>query len=269
MNGGENDKKRAKEIVNELYELNVSRKKQQAKIVESLELPDFSDRFSFVHWDQDYVGGIVGLIAGDISRNHYRVCFIGHQVNDESIAFSGRSIPEISIVEILGKIDKESDCLISFGGHKGAGGCLVDSKKVDQFSELVEKYSSELADDINKMVPSFDIEGVINLKAVSKDTVYEINKLGPFGMNFPKPLFMTENVKVLGVTLLGKHIKIKLNDGKKEIDSIAFFKSEWSDHIKAGDMIDIVFEIGINEWRGVKTLQLNLKDFRFSEDGTV
>jgi single-stranded-DNA-specific exonuclease len=58
LNGGENDKKRAKEIVNELYELNVSRKKQQAKIVESLELPDFSDRFSFVHWDQDYVGGI-------------------------------------------------------------------------------------------------------------------------------------------------------------------------------------------------------------------
>jgi hypothetical protein len=40
---------------------------------------------------------------------------------------------------------------------------------------------------------------------------------------------------------------------------------EWRDRIRLGDLLDVVYEIGENEWQGNRQLQLKIIDLRKSK----
>ena len=66
-----------------------------------------------------------------------------------------------------------------------------------------------------------------------------------------------------------KHLKIFINNHLDEsncsLDCIGFSLSEmWRGRLKAGDVIDMVYQIDENRWNGNRELQLKIIDLKHS-----
>ena len=46
---------------------------------------------------------------------------------------------------------------------------------------------------------------------------------------------------------------------------IGFKFGDWIHKLRLGSLIDVVYEIGVNEWNGTREIQLILKDLMVSE----
>ena len=79
------------------------------------------------------------------------------------------------------------------------------------------------------------------------------------------PLFQISNLKIESIRALseGKHIKIILKDeNNKSLNVIGFNMGYLSDEYKIGNKVDVVGTLEINSYKGMETIQLNLKDIR-------
>ena len=79
-------------------------------------------------------------------------------------------------------------------------------------------------------------------------------------MGNPQPAFVSRACQVYNPRILvEKHLKFEVEQGGMRIDCIAFGQAEQFDRLNGS--IDILYRPGINEWRGNKTLQLQIVDF--------
>ncbi|HPL81860.1 MAG TPA: hypothetical protein PLU23_05100, partial [Anaerolineaceae bacterium] len=60
----------------------------------------------------------------------------------------------------------------------------------------------------------------------------------------------------------GAHLKFNVRDGQQEFDAIAFRQGHWVSDMP--DYIDIAYTIEINEYMGMRNVQLNVKDIKKS-----
>ncbi|HAM50672.1 MAG TPA: single-stranded-DNA-specific exonuclease RecJ, partial [Nitrospiraceae bacterium] len=68
------------------------------------------------------------------------------------------------------------------------------------------------------------------------------------------------NPKIVG----NNHIKMKLKQKSSSLDAIGFTMGSLFESLSCTS-VDAVFTPTINEWNGLKSLQLNLKAFRASQ----
>jgi single-stranded-DNA-specific exonuclease len=100
--------------------------------------------------------------------------------------------------------------------------------------------------------------------------IKEIKKFEPFGEGNPQPLFLAKGLNIEQIQTVGadgKHLKVLVsqdNDLKNIHKLIGFSFGDWCVRLKAGDKIDIIFELGVNEWNGNKELQLKIVDLKLS-----
>mgnify|MGYP006287079787 FL=1 len=116
-----------------------------------------------------------------------------------------------------------------------------------------------------------EIEAEIRLDQVNWTLYDDLVKFEPFGEKNEKPLFalrqlVVEQIQSCGAD--GKHLRVMVSqngDLNNLHKIIGFSFGEWCAKLKSGDMIDIVFELGVNEWNGNRELQLKLVDLKLSE----
>ena len=99
-----------------------------------------------------------------------------------------------------------------------------------------------------------------------------LEKFAPFGQANPKPKYVAKKVTVVSADPLGKsggHIKLMTKHKTPKIKKFVCWQmcnssseTNWCETLKAGDIIDIVFEIGVNEWNGNRELQLTIVDIK-------
>ena len=106
------------------------------------------------------------------------------------------------------------------------------------------------------------IDAIANLKDISLKTVEELKLLEPFGEVNRMPIFCFKNLRIESIRALteGKHLKINLRDDNMLISAIGFNMGEKSTEYKLGDRVDVVGALEINEYNGMKSIHLNLKD---------
>ena len=59
-----------------------------------------------------------------------------------------------------------------------------------------------------------------------------------------------------------KHLRILLDISGTKRKAMGFFMGERGNEVKAGDIIDILFNFEIDEWNGNRELMLRLVDFK-------
>ena len=67
----------------------------------------------------------------------------------------------------------------------------------------------------------------------------------------------------------GEHLKLDLcqeSAGKKSFSAIAFSQANHFEYIRAGNPFDICFSLEMNEFRGNRNLQLNVRDIKTRAD---
>jgi len=229
-----------------------------AKDYVKLQKEKLKDLLFIVH--ESYDQGVIGLVAGKIVEEFYRPTIVVSKGEKFSKA-SARSISGFNMIEF---IRSAQEFLVDAGGHPMAAGFTVETAKLPLLQKALETKAATL---LNKdlLARSLRVDGEIPLSLINNNLNKAIEELSPFGMKNPEPTFLTENVLVEDMRLVGnegKHLKFTFGDKKLgiKLPGIAFGMGEMFSKIKIGDEVTIVYVINENEWNGEKRLQLKIKD---------
>ncbi|HAH49614.1 MAG TPA: single-stranded-DNA-specific exonuclease RecJ, partial [Planctomycetaceae bacterium] len=110
------------------------------------------------------------------------------------------------------------------------------------------------------------IDAEVCLNEITKQSVRELDCLGPFGQENPRPQFVATRVQLAEPPRTmgegGRHISLVFQQHNTKIRAIAFGKGEWASQMEEdGGPFSISFAPGINRFRGFENVQLQLKDW--------
>ena len=108
-----------------------------------------------------------------------------------------------------------------------------------------------------------EIDAEVRLSELTGDTYTHISQLAPFGRGNPSPIFLSRGVTVIGAQQMGgngNHLKLKLKQEDTLWKGVAFRKGE-ALHDIMHQPVDFVYNLELDNWRGVETLRLNIVDF--------
>ena len=213
---------------------------------------------------EDFNQGLVGLAAGRIVESLYKPAIVGHIEGDKIVA-SARSIEELNIHETLKECE---DLLEKHGGHAMAAGLTLKLENVDAFVERINQVASEKLGDMT-LLPILRIDYDIDLARLKPEHIpgilNDVAQLEPTGHKNPDALFSSHHCQALRVRTVGNgaHLKFSVRGGQQEFDAIAFRQGHWVNDMP--EYIDIAYTVEINEYMGMRNVQLNVKDIKKSE----
>ena len=260
------DFSKAKRIAHRLCELNSDRQIIENQIMkEAIQIindHNLNEKYSaLVLWKEGWHSGVIGIVASKLKEKYNKPVILFSV--DEVSKGSGRSVSPFNLYEVF---EKSKDLLIQFGGHKYAAGVLIDNDKLYEFRDRV----SECVDDFlnhSSFVSSYSIECVLNSQDISCKAINDISQLQPFGKNNEIPLFCLRNAKIIDVFPLSnnKHLRIKLQLGERTFNAVFFSIDVLLFDYREGDIVDVVFEMSENDYKNHKTVQLIIRDMRYTQ----
>ncbi len=200
--------------------------------------------------------GVIGIVASRIADRFYRPTIL-ISLAGKTAKGSGRSIDGFHLFEYL---LRSKDTLMGFGGHESACGVTLEKDRVDEFRDRINEEASKDVDD-GIFSPKLDIDMDIPLSALTEKVILEIETLSPFGSDNPKPVLASRKLTVKdGPRQIGKNgFKVWVTDNRVTCEAVSFGKSNMEPP-KLGSGVDLAYTPSINDWQGVQSIQLELKD---------
>lgn len=204
--------------------------------------------------DESFNDGIIGIVASGLVEKFKKPVFV-ISVGNEISKGSARSFGDFSVSQA---VKAAAGFIIKGGGHDAAAGVTLETSQISNFRKAVNKFykSLNLKNQADKLVPAVDVK-LDDFEDLTYDLYNKIQLLEPFGPGNEEPIFLAENVTVVGRQEMGdkgQHIKLTLSDGQRQIKMLKFnAPSEF--YAEPGEIIDVVFSIGINEWRGHRSVE--------------
>ena len=233
--------------------------------VDQIELLGDIENSSSVVYKNDWNKGVIGIVASRLIEKYYRPTIV-FTAEGKNLVGSVRSVKNFDIYKIL---EKCSNDIIEFGGHKYAAGVTIKKKNFNSFKKSFEDAVKNNMQEFNKFqILLYDTE--IFFDEINFKTYRIISQMGPFGISNLKPVFISKKCQEkTKTTLVGKnkeHLKLLIKDKKGKImPGIAFNKSSYKDKIGGNVLFDILYTIDENSWNGEKFLQLIIKDFKINK----
>ena len=277
---------KAAALAEELCEINSRRQVEENRIAEQAyamiedQLKDAALRGDpaprvIVLEDDGWMQGIVGIVSSRITEKYglpsILISFDGAVEGIPSPVDvgkgSGRSVKGLNLVEALADC---RDLLVRFGGHELAAGLTVRRQDIPEFRRRINEYASErLTDEMTAVRYEADCE--VTAAELTLEQAMELERLEPFGVENPTPQFILKDAMLQRVIPLGagKHTKLMLYKDGQILQAIWFGMSASRMNLLAGDTVDVLFQLNINDYQGVRTLQLMIQDARMAESVTL
>lgn len=219
---------------------------------------------------------LAGIVAGRIRERYYKPVFVLTDAED-GVKGSGRSIEAYHMYEEMNRV---SDLFTKFGGHKMAAGLSLPKEHVDLFRIRINERCTLTEEELTEKVV---IDMKLPFSSVTESFISELELLEPFGKGNTKPVFAESNVQLLACRILGKArkvLKLTLKDeqgiqmeGMYFGDPDSFFdfleekygtgtKERILSAAASGILLDITYYPTINEFRGMKTCQIVVGEYR-------
>lgn len=259
------DEIEAKQIVKQIEQLNNKRQQLVQEIVEEAEnmVVDLQDREVIFLANENWHEGVLGIVASRLAKKYYRPTFI-FTVNETTgeLKGSARSIPSFDLFSHCMEI---RHLFTSFGGHSQAAGMTLQVKHQE---DVIQFLNARLAA-LNKidLEETIEISHSISLAHLTESFVEQVEKLAPFGMENPKPIFHIKDTPQ-EINQIGRnknHLKLQYVTNGERFDAIGFNFGHLYKQIAPNTPISIVGELGINEWNGFKTVQMIMEDIAIYE----
>ncbi|OIN89807.1 single-stranded-DNA-specific exonuclease RecJ [Candidatus Berkelbacteria bacterium CG1_02_42_45] len=212
----------------------------------------------------DWPKGVIGPVASSIVEKYFRPTILFRDEN-KILVGSGRSIGSFNIVKALEKVKKYT---LSFGGHAGAAGVRVDKKNFTKFREAITKVVNESVSP-KDLLPKINIDLELPKDKISIGLFRDLEKLEPFGMGNPRPIFTSNKLRLISHRYVGrenKHLQLRFALGTKEIKGIVFSSEIKDSIIHSGHEYDLVYNSGLNFWDGKWWLDLQIIDLKARGD---
>jgi single-stranded-DNA-specific exonuclease len=221
----------------------------------------FADCPGVVLYGDTWHPGVVGIVAGRVSRKYNRPCIV--LGNEGEIAKgSGRSIDGINLVEVLGTCCGH---LTSWGGHPMAVGVALAKVNLDRFrAQFADAVRAHAGGDIAEA--RLEIAAWLTPEQIRESFMDEIEALHPFGQGNPEPVFGVRGIvlRTPSDVFKAQHFRFSFEDGRgRRLYGVAW---KMADRIPpCGVPLDLAFELKWNYFNDRKLLQLGLLDWRLSQ----
>ena len=156
-----------------------------------------------------------------------------------------------------------SDLLESYGGHELAAGFTISRNQIPAFRKAIcELAAAYYSDDTPRTC--IDIDCAIEPELLTIRGIDSLNQLEPTGNGCPKPVLMMKKLTVDRIQMVGggKHMRLRLRSGHAAVNAIYFSANPETASIRQGDVVDVAFNPQINEFRGERSVQMNILDIR-------
>lgn len=280
-----NDLSSARVMAAELDDLNKTRREieqgmqQEAeRVLTSLNFDAFNLPSALSLFQADWHQGVIGIVAGRLKEKFHRPCIVFAKANETDddienaeIKGSARSIPGLHIRDLLEHIDSQNPGLIlKFGGHAMAAGLSIKQKDFAQFqlhfNALAGKWLKP--EDLDSIILS---DGELNTELLTLEFAEQLREAGPWGQNFPEPLF-DDTFTIVQQRIVGeKHLKIVVQKTstnqhgaqvQQVFDGIAFNVDVKAWPNAQANQVHLAYRLDVNEFRGKRTVQLMIEDIR-------
>lgn len=181
---------------------------------------------------------------------------------------SCRSIDGIHFKHVLDEINKTNpEILTKFGGHAMAAGLTI---KLEHFDVFREKFNSiierELTEEMKLGAIEVDVMNM-DINAINKEFIDQLQSVGPFGAGFPPPYFGLD-VQIKDFKILqDRHVKMVLTSKDNPAIQIEGIQFQCVDpgkphNYRVGDEVRVFFQPDLNKFRGKETVQLLIQEFQ-------
>ena len=255
----------ARRMAAELDDLNAQRRDLEAdmqqealKSLESVELNEASLPWGIALFQQDWHQGVIGILASRIKDRYHRPVIAFADAGNGEIKGSARSIKGLHMRDLLELINgRHPGMIIKFGGHAMAAGLSLRAKDFETFELAFDQAVRELLK-LEQLTGEFLTDGDLSAADMNLTVASELRNAGPWGQEFPEPLF-DGHFKVIQQRIVGeKHLKLVLETecGQTMLDAIAFNidLKTWPD--ATIEHAQVVYKLDVNEFRGNQTVQL-------------
>lgn len=190
-----------------------------------------------LHWRP----AVLGLVANSLKDDHDRPVFLWGKENGKMIKGSCRSDGRVSVVELM---ESSRELFLTFGGHKMSGGFAVEQEKIHVLEDALSVSYRKLCF-ADSGEPTDDFDDILTIDDVNWNTYSALEKMAPFGVGNPKPVFLFKNVEVTGVRLFGQtknHLELSFKNSQGDVfNAISFFTkaNDSVKNLKSGDIINL------------------------------
>ncbi len=252
-----------------INEFNINRKETDKNITTEaliqIEDNEETERFSTVVYSENWHKGVIGIVASRLIETYYRPTVVFTKSGDK-LAASVRSVKGFDVYEALVKC---SEFIEQFGGHKYAAGLTILEEDYDKFKDKFEEVVKETIAE-SSLNPEIKISSEITLDKIDAKFYKILKQFSPFGPGNMHPVFvsrgLTDNGLGKKVGEDGAHLKLNIVHAgdDRTFNSIGFGLGDKLDVTKNKGQFDAVFVVEENNWQGITSLQLSLRDIRES-----
>ena len=273
----ERDPDLARERADELCRINTQRQIEENRIAEQAyktieQEHDFANDRVIVLENDSWQQGIIGIVSSRITEKFGLPSVLisfdgatrGYASLDDVGKGSGRSIKGMNLVDALTYC---SDLLVRYGGHELAAGLSIARCNIEEFRKRINEYARENLDN-DALDIRYEADCEVDVTELTMPLAVELARLEPFGVANPTPELVTRNLTVIKVIPLGagKHCKVILGKDGLQMQAVWFGMAASAFPFGVSDSVDVMFQLSINEYQNVKSLQLIVKDMRISDD---
>ena len=253
------DENRRDYIVQNLFELNIKRKKIENNILKDLNFDNLNRNDEIIYlYDSKIPEGIIGIIAARL-KEYFNKPSVVFTNSNNLIKGSARSTNGFDIGKFINTALKK-DLIISGGGHNLAAGIILKKQNIKKFKNFLN-YNFKKFNSISQN----NYISQISLKSIGNKMNNELKKIGPFGNNNQKPLFRLDSVliikpKIINEKYISCFIRTKFGKSFKCISFnplesiISFYILNYKKEINLIVRLNEIF------WNNTSSIQLEIVD---------
>ena len=204
--------------------------------------------------------GVVGIVASRLSERYscpaFMICL--HEGLGKGSCRSWGGVNLFRLLESCG------DLLEGFGGHALAAGFTVQEEKIPALAQRLRQAISRERRMEQAAAPPLVIDAAVRPEELTVDNVEALDRLEPCGQGCPRPVLALLGAQVTGLSQVGRgrHLKLRLEARGSTLEAIFFSADAQELGVSLGSRVDAAFSPQINEFRGIRTVQLQLIDLR-------
>ena len=255
------DPDKAAEAARGLCELNRQRQTVESEIYRQAVsmLPMGKPPEAIVLADESWHQGVVGIVASRIAEEYacptFLICLDGEHGKASSRSHGG--------FNLFASLSALSPLLESYGGHELAAGFTITRANIPEFRRQICALAAKFyTDDVPRTV--LDVDCAVSPELLTLHNVDALQMLEPCGNGCPKPVLMVKNLTIDRISMVGggRHMRLRLCSGHTYLNAICFSANPQTVSIQPGDLVDVAFTPQVNEFRGTRTVQMNVIDIR-------
>jgi single-stranded-DNA-specific exonuclease len=213
--------------------------------------------------------GVIGIVAGRLAEHYHRptVLISLDELGTKPGMGSGRSAGSFNLHAAFAACGQH---LVAHGGHEAAAGLTINESAIDAFRADFCAYAKRIISEEERIAELF-VDAETPLAALTHQTVRQIESLAPFGHGNERPILCTSGVRLaepprrIGST--GRHLSLRLEQHGIAMRAVAFGGGDWEQELNsATGALAVAFKPVINDFRGRKTVEMQLADWRCEAD---